>query len=73
MEDRSLRMSRLAVPSWTNLYQSPLSQEEREKLALRALQTILKDKMLPFHQIEQAALESIVRRVERVVRLLHLT
>lgn len=58
-------MSRLAVPSWQNLYSTPLSPEERERLALRVLQSILKDKMLPFHDLEYRALESIVKRLER--------
>ena len=45
-----------------------MSPSEREKLALRALQSILKDKMLPLHHVEQTALESILKRVEGVVR-----
>jgi len=61
-------MSRPTSPAWQALYQSPMDAVERERLALSALRTILEQKMLPLHNLEESALRHIVERVGRVVR-----
>jgi hypothetical protein len=54
--------------SWQNLYITPASPEEREKMAIAALRAILDENLLPLGDLEKSAMRHILESVSRRVK-----